>query len=406
MIDIQKKHILVITSVYPRSLTDRYGCFLQEFILNLQPTGLKFTVFAPAFKGCQNQLLNGVKVYRFRYCPKKFEDLTHGEESKGARGSTKVQKNPLYLLVAALYIFLGSWQLFWVCYQEKPDLLHVHWPFPHGLMAFPASKLLNIPMIFSFYGAELSLIRKFPFVKSILRWLMPKSLGITAISSYTKDLAQKIYNCSITVIPYGLTIEAKPSKVRLPEELPKILCVGNMFERKGMKYLLEAMPLVLAKQPAQLRIVGKGEQEQALKAQCKALELDDNVKFLGFVSNETLAQEYASCDFFVLPSIVDSQGDTEGQGVPVIEALAHSKPVVGSAVGGIVDAIQSGETGLLVPEKDPQALAEAILTLLSNPEEAKEMGNRGLKDVQKRYSWSYLSKLWLNVFVKALDESK
>jgi glycosyltransferase involved in cell wall biosynthesis len=235
---------------------------------------------------------------------------------------------------------------------------------------------------------------------------MPKSLGITAISSYTKDLAQKIYNCSITVIPYGLTIEAKPSKVRLPEELPKILCVGNMFERKGMKYLLEAMPLVLAKQPAQLRIVGKGEQEQALKAQCKALELDDNVKFLGFVSNETLAQEYASCDFFVLPSIVDSQGDTEGQGVPVIEALAHSKPVVGSAVGGIVDAIQSGETGLLVPEKDPQALAEAILTLLSNPEEAKEMGNRGLKDVQKRYSWSYLSKLWLNVFVKALDESK
>lgn len=398
--DLEGKHILVVSSVYPQTSEGNHGAFVREAILRLQLTGAKFTVFAPAYEGSHSYVLDGVKVYRFRYCLKRFENLVRD----GA--PTKLQKQPIYLLAAALYILLGTLQLFWVCCREKPDLLHVNWPFPHGLMAWPASKLLKIPMVFSFHGAELLLVNKFRFVAAILRWLLPQVQGVTANSSFTRGLIRKLdTELAVTVIPYGLTIEAKPPKERPPEAVPRLLFVGRLDERKGLRYLLEALPLILAKQSVRLRIVGKGILEVEIKSQCWAMGLDAVVDFLGFVSKEELADEYASCDVFVLPAIVDSKGDTEGLGIVMIEALAHEKPVVASAVGGIGDVIVSGTTGLLVPEKDPPALAQAILTLLSNPQRSQQMGRVGLQDVQARFSWSRIVPMWQKIFTSALADS-
>jgi glycosyltransferase involved in cell wall biosynthesis len=395
--NIKGKHILVVTSVYPMTADGNHGAFVREAIVRLQSTEVKFTVFAPAYEACKSYVLDGVTVYRFRYCPKRFENLARD----GA--PTKLQRQPLYLLAAALYIFLGTLQLFWVCRKEKPDLLQIHWPFPHGLMALPASILLGIPMVFSFHGAELMLANKFGFVAYILRWLLPIAKGVTANSAFTCGLIRKLYDGAVTVIPYGLTIEAKQPKQRPPQEVPKLLFVGRLDERKGMRYLLQALPLVLTEKSVRLRVVGKGILEQEIKSQCHTLGLDNVVDFLGFVSKEELADEYAGCDIFVLPAIVDSKGDTEGLGIVMIEALAHQKPVIASAVGGITDVIQCGITGLLVPEKNSEALAQAILTLLSDPIQAKEMGQKGLADVQIRFSWSRIIPMWQQVFAMALD---
>ncbi|MEH2060434.1 MAG: glycosyltransferase family 4 protein [Nostoc sp.] len=396
---IEDKHILVVTSVYPMTADGNHGAFVREAILRLQATGAKFTVFAPAYEGSKSHVLDGVKVYRFRYCPKHFENLARD----GA--PTKLQRQPLYLLAAILYILLGTLQLFWVCCKEKPNLLQIHWPFPHGLMALPASILLGIPMVFSFHGAELMLANKFGFVTHILRWLLPIAKGVTANSSFTNGLIRKIYDGSVTVIPYGMTIKPKPPKKRSPEEVPKLLFVGRLDERKGLRYLLAALPLVLAKYPVRLRIVGKGILEPEIKSQCHAMGLNNIVDFLGFVSKEELADEYAGCDIFVLPAIVDSKGDTEGLGIVMIEALAHQKPVIASAVGGIVDVIHSGITGLLVAEKDPEALAQAILTLLSNPIKAQKMGQEGLADIEVRFTWYRITPIWEKVFANALDSA-
>jgi glycosyltransferase involved in cell wall biosynthesis len=394
---LREKHILVFSSVYPLTADGNHGAFIREAILRLQPSGTKFTVFAPAYEGCKSHKLDGITVYRFRYCLKPFENLVRD----GA--PTKIQRQPLYLLVAALYIVLGTVQLLWICWKEKPDLIQVHWPFPHGLMALPASKLLNIPMLFSFHGAELLLAKKFRFVATTLRWLLPFSNGITANSSFTQKLILSLANVPISIIPYGLTVDAKPPKYRLPDEIPRLLFVGRLDERKGLRYLLDALPLILEERQVQLRIVGKGILEEELKSQCTTMGLDAVVDFLGFVSKEELSEEYASCDIFVLPAIVDSKGDTEGLGIVMIEALAHEKPVVASAVGGILDVIHSDKTGLLVPEKDPQALAQTILFLLADPERAKQMGEEGLQDIQIRFSWSRIVPLWQAAFSKALS---
>lgn len=391
MADLQNKHILVVTSVYPETPTGHHGAFIRETVLQCRSTGAKFTIFAPAYEGSRGEIMEEVKIYRFRYCLKRFENLVRD----GA--PTKLQKQPWYLLVAVLYILLGTLQLLWVCIREKPDILHVHWPFPHGVMALPASKLLNIPMVFSFHGAELLLSNKFPFVAAILRSLTPMGSQVTANSSFTRDLIRKIYTGSVTIIPYGLTVEAKPCKTCSPLQVPTLLFVGRLDERKGLRYLLDALPKVLVQQPVQLRIVGSGLLEQELKTQCSAMELEAVTTFLGFISKNELAEEYANCNVFVLPAIIDSKGDTEGLGVVLIEALAHGKPVVASAVGGIKDVI-TPETGWLVPEKDPSSLAAAINFILADPEQAGAVAQIGLRDVQARFNWSRIVPLWQRVF--------
>jgi glycosyltransferase involved in cell wall biosynthesis len=398
-VDLSQKHILVFSSVYPMTIDGNHGSFIREAILRLLPSGVKFTVFAPAYEGSSSYQLDNIKIYRFRYCPKRFENLVRD----GA--PTKLQKQPIYLIVAALYIILGTVQLLWVCSKEKPDLIHVHWPFPHGLMAILASKLFKIPMVFSFHGAELLLAKKFGFVALILRWLLPFAKGITANSSFTQKLILELKNVPVTIIPYGLTIEAKLPHPPLPDAIHQILFVGRLDERKGLRYLLEALPLVLKEQSVRLRIVGRGILENEIESQCTAMGLNKFVDFLGFVSKDELAEEYASCSIFVLPAIVDSKGDTEGLGIVLIEALAHEKPVVASAVGGIIDVIQSGKTGLLVPEKDPPALAHAIISILADPELSQRLGRAGLQDIQTRFSWTRIVPLWQDTFSKALSSS-
>jgi glycosyltransferase involved in cell wall biosynthesis len=399
--NLKDKHILVVSSVYPLTVDGNHGAFVRESILRLQTTGAKFTVFAPAYEGCPSHILDGISVYRFRYCLKPFENLVRD----GA--PTKLQKQPLYLIVAALYILLGTLQLFWLCLRGKPDLIQIHWPFPHGLMALPAMKLLGIPAVFSCHGAELLLSNKFKFVSNILAWLFPMAKGIAANSSFTYKLIRQVFTGSVKIIPYGQTIAAKSSKhisCRDPNDPVRLLFVGRLDERKGLKYLLEALPLVLAQRKACLRIVGKGILESELRSQVRELGLEQVVSFLGFVSKEELADEYANCDIFVLPAIVDSKGDTEGLGVVLIEALAYAKPVVATNVGGIPDVITSGQTGQLVPEKDVRSLAQAILNVLANPELFAEMGLKGLEDIQTRFSWESIVPMWERVFIDALDD--
>jgi glycosyltransferase involved in cell wall biosynthesis len=401
--NLKDKHILVFSSVYPITVDGNHGAFVRESILRLRPSGARFTVFAPAYEGCASNVLDGIPVYRFRYCLKPFENLVRD----GA--PTKLQRQPLYLVVAALYIVLGTIQLFWMCFRQKPDLLQIHWPFPHGLMALPSMKLLGIPAVFSCHGAELLLSNKFKFVSKVLAWLFPMAKRITANSSFTYKLIRKVFTGSVKIIPYGQTIETQPIKQNSldnPNVPIQLLFVGRLDERKGLKYLLEALPLVLAQRKVNLRIVGKGILEEELRSQSHQLGLDNFISFLGFVSKEDLATEYANCDIFVLPAIVDSKGDTEGLGVVLIEALAHAKPVIATNVGGIPDVIIAGKTGQLVQEKDVPALAQAILRVSANPEIFTEMAQKGLEDIRSRFSWERIVPAWEQIFIDALDNTQ
>ncbi len=143
--------------------------------------------------------------------------------------------------------------------------------------------------------------------------------------------------------------------------------MGYLIERKGFEYLIRAMPHVLEEHAnARLKIVGSGPMESELKELIYELELGDEVEIVKNVSDDELLIAYNSSDLFVLPSIVDSQGNTEGLGVVLLEAMACRLPVIGSDVGGIPDIIQDGNTGILVPEKDIDELFRSITYSIKN----------------------------------------
>jgi glycosyltransferase involved in cell wall biosynthesis len=134
----------------------------------------------------------------------------------------------------------------------------------------------------------------------------------------------------------------------------------------------------------------------------RELGIEDLVHFTGFVEQERLVEYFRDCTLFVLPAIYDRRGDTEGQGVVIVEAMSFGKPVVASKVGGIVDVVRDGETGILVEEKDEKALAEAIFALLEDPSLAREMGDRGYRLYRELYGWESISVRWSSLYERVM----
>ena len=167
-----------------------------------------------------------------------------------------------------------------------------------------------------------------------------------------------------------------------------VLFVGRLAEKKGVTYLIEAMKYV---DNAILYIVGKGNLEDELRKQAE--ELGDKVMFLGAKTHDELPEIYASADVFVAPSITAKDGDKEGFGLVIIEAMASGVPVVASRSGGIVDIITNGSNGLLCEEKNVAELATAIKRVLTDEVLSKGLRTNGkitaqqnsYENVGKRY---------------------
>jgi glycosyltransferase involved in cell wall biosynthesis len=147
--------------------------------------------------------------------------------------------------------------------------------------------------------------------------------------------------------------------------------------------LISALPRVLKNVPdASLVLVGDGDDRPRLEQLARDLGVSAQAHFLYGLTSEELFACYANCEIFALPS----RG--EGFGLVFLEAMAHAKPVIGGAHGGIPDIIEDGVTGTLVPHGDVEQLAEALGALLSNPGEAKEMGARGKDRVAQLFSFA------------------
>lgn len=384
--------ICLITSVYALSENDRNGSFLVESVRYLKRNGHDITIFAPSYEGLGDHCIEGVPVHRFRYFFRKWENLTHGQ------GAPNRIRNPFYLIVAFFYILLGLIKSVWFCRKEKFDVLHVHWPFPHGIWGYAAGKLSGTPVVLNFHGAELLLAEKFFFVNYFLRHSLKHASGIICNSSYTAKKVSALTDKHVDVIPFGTTLEVKSVAKNKSKPRKDILFAGRLIARKGLEYLLQAMPIIDESVPAHLHVVGDGNMAETWRKLSHDMGLDEMVTFHGFVSNEELIELYAGADLFVLPAIVDDRGDTEGLGVVLVEALCFKTPVVASDVGGISDVIINKQTGLLVPEKDVPALSNACIKVLKDDELASHLVDQGLAHAQSYFDWQRITSLIEKVY--------
>ena len=408
--------VLVIGSVYPRFHEDAEVPWLRTSVAHLKKAGLGIQVLAPAYKGLKSHEIDGVKVNRFRYAPASLEILTHEEGAP-----SKMASKPWLQLLAIPYIISGFFRCISICRKFKPDVIHAHWPFPHAYIALGAAKLFRIPLVLNFHGAELLLIRKKKWVKPLLKFAIGQAQAVFANSSFTAGKIKALRNVDVEWSPYGTTLEsgtAATGDTTTPAITPhpvdgkfKILFVGRHIERKGICYLIEAAKH-LPRDQFEIRIVGVGDLTDKLKAQAaNATEARSNngtafepaeIIFTGKLSPEALANEYRTANVFTLPAIVDSKGDTEGLGVVLIEAMELGLPVVASNVGGIPDVVVDGVSGILVPEKDPEALAGAYRRLAAEPELVKQLLAGAQKRIAECFSWDKIVERQIDSYKKII----
>ena len=414
--------VLVIGSVYPRFHEDAEVPWLRTSIAHLKKAGIEIQVLAPSYKGLKSHEIDGTRVNRFRYAPANWEILTHEEGAP-----SKMASKPWLQLLAIPYIINGFFKCLKICRQWKPDIIHAHWPFPHAYIALGAAKLLRIPLVLNFHGAELLLIRKKKWVKPLLKFAIGQAQAVFANSSFTAGKIKAIRNVDVEWSPYGTTLDERREtrdergETDLDERretrderdgsglVPhpvngkfKILFVGRHIERKGICYLIDSAKFLPADK-FEIRIVGVGDLTEKLKQQAAKYP---HVIFTGKLSPEDLANEYRTANVFVLPAIVDHKGDTEGLGVVLIEAMELGLPIVASNVGGIPDVVVDGESGILVPEKDPEALANAFKRIASDRSLLESLLAGARKRIADCFTWDGIIQRQVETYTRLVNKRK
>ncbi len=210
-----------------------------------------------------------------------------------------------------------------------------------------------------------------------------------AISAYTAQLAAELDAPidRLCVVPVGA--DAPPDILVRPAGRPTILTVARIEERyKGHDTMVRALALVRAKVPdAQWVVIGDGSLRPAIEQLAHSYGVADSVQFLGAVGDDERDEWLARADLLAMPSRLPAGGFAgEGFGIVFLEAAAHGKPVVAGNVGGALDAVIDGETGLLVDPLDPVAVAEAIIRLLGDEPLAQRLGAAG-RARAREFTW-------------------
>jgi phosphatidylinositol alpha-1,6-mannosyltransferase len=178
---------------------------------------------------------------------------------------------------------------------------------------------------------------------------------------------------------------------------PLLLTAARLVRRKGIDIVLRALPQIAAVLPdVRYAVVGTGPEEATLKRMAVDLGINDRVAFLGKVSERDVVLAYNACDVFVMPARFEYPS-VEGFGLVFREANACGKPVIGTATGGIVDAIDDGQTGLLVEPDNVEAFAGAAVKLLSDAKYATTLGQQGRALVETSGTWRHAAESMLQM---------
>ncbi len=188
------------------------------------------------------------------------------------------------------------------------------------------------------------------------------------------------------------------------EGRPVVLSAGRMVPKKGFDTTLRTLKLVQNEIPDVLFLLaGSGPESSSLKQLARDLNLESHVRFLGNLSQDQLRRYYTLADVFMMVGR-EVPNDVEGFGLVYLEANACGTPVIGARAGGVPDAIQDGETGLLVPPEDPAAAAEALTRLLTNPELAQRLGEQGRERVRTEANWDRVADRIYTLLRRNVDE--
>ena len=333
--------VAVLTTSYPRDAGDVAGAFVHTGVEQLRKLGVDVTVVSPA---------------SFRHF-----GIAYGDGIVG-----NIRRAPWKILL--LPLFLASFSAAARRGARDADLVHAHW-LPSALPALATGK----PFVLQLWGTDAEFARRVPW---LVRPLVRRARLAIGASEDLAEVARKLGARAVEVIPSGVPI---PTGVAASEEPPHLLYVGRLSEEKGVRELASAaagMPLV---------VVGDGPLRELLP------------DALGFVPPAEVG------DYLDRAAVVVCPSRREGYGVAAREAMAHGRAVVATAVGGLRDAVVDGETGLLVPPGDVEALRGALERLLADGELRGRLGAGARRRAEEHFGLDSAARATMMAYRRALD---
>jgi len=333
--------IAVLTTSYPRHEGDIAGAFVRDAVRHLRETGLDVRVVSPA----------GFRDFGIAY-------------GDGIAANLRAQPARAALLPA----FVASYARAARRAARNADLVHAHW-LPSGFPALVTGK----PFVLQAWGTDVELAGRAP---ALFRPLIRRARVVIAPSLALAEAVTRLGATGVRVIGSGVDL---PEALAEPEEPPHVLYAGRLVAEKGVEELVEATRGIARV------VVGDGPLRHVVS------------DAVGFVPPAELGAYYDRAAIVVCPS------RREGYGVVAREAMAHGRPVIASAVGGLLDAVDHERTGLLVPPGDAAALRAAIERLLADAALRARLGAAAREQAGERFSWAIATAATLAAYEAALS---
>jgi glycosyltransferase involved in cell wall biosynthesis len=432
--------VLLLTHVFSRAADDPLGAFLLHLIQGMGNRAQVY-VLAPHAPGlAERETLLGIPISRFRYASEMQETLAytgvmHQQVARGIGGKSLFGRFLRANLSAAITL----------ARRTKPDIIHAHWWLPGGFIGAIVSRVTRTPLIITTHGTDVQQLVRTRWASNLARFAFSRASATTCGSTFLRNqlLDLNVANADrVTVIPMpvnpiflnnssGFSLNAQRSTLNASSDAHHpssfsnlqspvsslqssdssppssvirrssfvVLTVSRLSRQKSIDTLINAVALLRERGiNAQLKIAGDGDQRAALEQLVHAQNLTKHVQFLGMVPQTALPALYAACDAFVLPSI------REGMGLVLAEALLCGAPVIATNSGGVTDIVQDKKTGLVFPERDTNALANALEQYARDPIYAARLAAEGRARVLARFTPDQVADQFLKTYAAALAQ--
>jgi glycosyltransferase involved in cell wall biosynthesis len=388
----------ILTTSYPKWNEKEnefvQGKFVHDMAKYLVRAGIEVHVVTQHGEGTPSrETRDGVRIHRFHYFPRKWERLT-----KGSGIPENIKKVPNWIQVpcyfARLFFFASR-----VIKANSIQVVNAHWAFPTGFIGLLLKRTMRRKLVITMYGAEIFpvLDGNMGYLKRLLAFSIKGADAAAGISRSTVAAGQKASGRKdLHFIPDGIDmVYYGPGDKNLKllekygcEDRAVVYFSGRMVERKGHRFLLEAIAEVKDRIPnVKLLLGGDGPLRDDLVRLRAKLGLEQYVALPGFFPESEIVPLLQSIDLYVLPSCIDKNGDTEGSATAAFEAMSCGTPALVSRVGGNIDSIVEGQGAFYFEPADSRDLAEKIFRVLGNRSLLEKNADLARQFIADNYSW-------------------
>jgi glycosyltransferase involved in cell wall biosynthesis len=400
--------ILLVTLGYPKFAGDSTAPFIARIAESVASRGHAVDVVLPAHPEFRHPGHEGVAFFPYRYSP--VSRISPWGFGGALKGSSQVR--PLVLpLLPAIVISLRR-RIEKLLATGSYDVVHGHWLLPNAWAASgPASKY-RVPLVVTLHGSDVAMAERVAALGRLARATFARSAAVTAVSEDLRERARKLGadSSKTSVVRLGVDTQAfapRPgdgeARRRLGASADEslVVAVGRLIEVKGFRYLIEAVRRL---EGIHLAVIGDGPLRGELEELARSIR--DRVTFTGNLDRFAVSEAVAAADIVAVPSIISSKGFRDGLPTTLLEAMAAGRPIVASAIGGIPEVLAHETNGLLVPEKNPRALADAVRRLRSDPGLSERLGANARATAISTFDWASAAEAFERIFEAAVDSGR